>query len=94
MKKFLYAFLFSFIMVLGTSLFGCSVPTYNIDYGTLNTVVEYNSDFSYLNSGLAIVKQEGRSTYTAQVTKDMVVKFARKVHVDTVYVLEGIGEDE
>ncbi len=37
---------------------------------------------------------EEREKEIKKVTKDMVVKFARKVHVDTVYVLEGSGEDE
>lgn len=37
---------------------------------------------------------EVREQEIKKVTKDMVVKFARKVHVDTVYVLEGSDEDE
>ena len=37
---------------------------------------------------------EEREKSIKKVTKDMVVKFARKVHVDTVYVLEGSDEDE
>ena len=27
--------------------------------------------------------------FTTQVTKDMVVKLARKIHLDTIYLLEG-----
>ena len=29
-----------------------------------------------------------------KVTKEMIVNFAKKVHVDTVYVLEGSDDDE
>ena len=54
--------------------------------GLLNTYVSHE----YLNIDLI----EEREKQIRKVTKDMVVKFARKVHVDTVYVLEGSDEDE
>lgn len=37
---------------------------------------------------------ETREKEIKKVTKDMVVNFARKVHIDTVYVLEGSDKDE
>lgn len=37
---------------------------------------------------------EERETNIKKVTKDMVINFAKKVHVDTVYVLEGKKKDE
>ena len=73
MKKFLYSLLISFFVVVSTSFFGCSVPTYKIDYGSFETVVEYDSDFSYLDCGLAIVKQEGKSKEVFEITPNMVV---------------------
>jgi len=44
----------------------------------------------YLNSDFI----EEREQKIGQVTKDMIVEFAKKLHVDTVYVLEGSDEDE
>ena len=37
---------------------------------------------------------EEREKYIKKVTKEMVVNFAKKIHVDTVYVLEGKKKDE
>lgn len=37
---------------------------------------------------------ETREKEIKKVTKDMVVNFARKIHIDTVYVLEGSDKDE
>lgn len=54
--------------------------------GVLNTYVSHE----YL--GIDLIDE--REKQIKKVTKDMVVKFARKVHVDTVYVLEGSDEDE
>ena len=36
----------------------------------------------------------GEYLFAFTTTKDMVVNFARKVHIDTVYVLEGSDKDE
>lgn len=54
--------------------------------GLLNTYVSHE----YLDIDLI----DEREKQIRKVTKDMVIKFARKVHVDTVYVLEGSDEDE
>ena len=54
--------------------------------GILNTYVSHE----YLDIDLI----EERERKVRKVTKDMVVKFARKIHVDTVYVLEGSDENE
>jgi len=44
----------------------------------------------YLNSDLIDEREEK----IKQVTKDMIIEFAKKLHVDTVYVLEGSDDDE
>ncbi|MBQ3047770.1 MAG: hypothetical protein IJD48_02000 [Clostridia bacterium] len=72
MRKFLYCIIFVFLTSLSTLIFGCSVPTYSVDYGLFDSVVEYNSSLSYLDKGLSIVKIQGSEKEIIEITQDMV----------------------
>ncbi|MBR1984958.1 MAG: hypothetical protein IKA31_04370, partial [Clostridia bacterium] len=72
MKKFLFTILISFFVVFSTSFFGCSSSiTCWVDYGAFSGVVEYNGEISI--DELSLIKQDGKSTSTVEITPSMVV---------------------